>query len=509
MKNIVKFVIPLILVIAIPVVLFLQKKENDIQKFDRITQKVFDEFHPTGISVAIVKDGMVVYEKSLGYKNADNVDFLDHNDIFNIASCSKSFTAAGIGKLVHEGLISWDDRVIDYLPNFKLADEYISKNLKIKDILSHRTGLGTFYGDLLWYNTDYTNDDIIERMQYLPLTKDFRSDFGYQNNMFTIAGEIIEKITGQSWERFIQKNFFNPLEMSDSRTSSDRFDGTEDIAFPHYNDSVMAVHYFLAGKPAISLWSSTRDLVNWTSMFLNDGEYKNEQILSPEVIKTLTSAHTILPVSEEKENMGIHFKNYGLGWYLHDYNGLKIINHDGSMPGFISLVAMVPEENLSVIILNNGFDFYCNDALFYSIIDIVTENYTNNWVEYYSDKQTQLDIYMKEFNEKRISNKQSDTKPSLAIEKYAGMYNDKMYGNAEIKFENNSLHLTLIPTKKIFASKMEHWENDVFKVIFKDVYLPFGLVKFEISNTGKVEGFKIDLPSSDFHFHNLDFRKIK
>ena len=151
MKNIVKFVIPLLLVIAIPIVLFLQKKENDIQKFDRITQKVFDEYHPTGISVAIVKDGMVVYEKSLGYKNAYNVDFLDNNDIFNIASCSKSFTAAGIGKLVQEGLVSWDDKVIDYLPNFKLADNYISENLKIKDILSHRTGLGTFSGALFWY----------------------------------------------------------------------------------------------------------------------------------------------------------------------------------------------------------------------------------------------------------------------------------------------------------------------------------------------------------------------
>ena len=358
MKNIVKFLLPFILVIAIPLILFVQKEENDLQKFDRINQRVFDEFHPTGLGIAIVKDGEITYQKSLGYRNAHQMDFLDNNDIFNIASCTKAFTAAGIGKLVQEGLLSWDDKVIDFIPNFKLADNYITNNLTVKDILSHKTGMGTFYGDLLWYNTNYTNNEVIERMQYLPVIHDFRTNFGYQNNMYMIAGEIIETVTGQSWERFIQQSFLEPLDMSDSRTSSDQFNGTEEIAFPHYKDSVLGVYYFHATKPAASMWSSPRDLANWTSMLLNNGKWKNNQILSKETIKTLMSAQTILSVSEEKENMGIHFRNYALGWSTYDYNGHKIVEHNGGMPGFISKVALIPEENMAVIILNNGFDLH-------------------------------------------------------------------------------------------------------------------------------------------------------
>lgn len=204
--------------------------------------------------------------------------------------------------------------------------------------------MGTFYGDLLWYNTDYSNAEVIERMQYLPITKNFRSEFGYQNNMYLIAGEIIQNVTGQSWERFIQQNFFEPLEMNASRTSSDQFDGSESTAFPHLQDSAIAVHYFHAGKPAISIWSNARDLSNWTRMLLNNGKWKNNQILQPEIIETLTSAHTILPVSKSRKELGIHFRNYALGWNTFDYNGLEIISHDGSMPGFISNVTIVPEK---------------------------------------------------------------------------------------------------------------------------------------------------------------------
>jgi CubicO group peptidase (beta-lactamase class C family) len=508
MKNIVKFVIPLILVIAIPLILFIQKNENDLQKFDKITQSVFDEFHPTGLSMAIVKDGEIIYQKALGYKNIHNVTFLDSYDIFNIASCTKAFTAAGIGKLVDEGLLSWDDKVIDYIPNFKLADEHITNNLTLKDILSHRTGLDTFYGDLLWYNTTYTNDEVINRMQYLPIRNDFRIQYGYQNNMYMIAGKIIENVTGQSWEEYIQQAFLEPLEMSNTRTSSDRFNGTEEIAFPHYNDSLIGVYYFQATKPAASMWSNPRDLANWAKMLLNDGKWKNDQILTKETVRTLMSAQLALPVSEERENLGIHFRNYALGWVTYDYNGRKIVEHNGGMPGYISKVALIPEDNMAIIILNNGFELYGNNALFYSIVDIATEKYNTNWIEYYSNKKIKSDQSEKEFNENRITSKNTEIKPSLEFNKYTGLFQDKMYGDAEIKIENDELVCTLLPAKKVFTSKLEHWNGNDFKVIFKDPFLPYGIIKFEINESKKVTGFKIDLPSDDFHFKNLDFKKI-
>ncbi len=508
MKNIVKFIIPLVLVIAIPLVLFVQNKESDLQKIDRICKQTFEEFQPTGISICILKDDQIIYEKALGYKNAFNMDILDNTNIFNIASCTKAFTAAGIGKLVDDGLVSWNDKIIDYIPDFELSDKYITQNLRINDILSHRTGLGTFYGDLLWYCTNYSDDEIIKRMKYLPITNEFRTELGYQNNMYTIAGEIIERITGKDWEVFIQQTFIDPLEMNYTRTSSDKFDGSENIAFPHLNDSVLAVYYFQAGKPAASMWSNGRDLSNWARLFLNNGKWKSKQILTPETIKKLTDAHTILPVSKSLFKYGTHFQNYALGWYTLDYNGLKIITHDGGMPGFISNITIIPELNASIIILNNGFNFFCNDAILYSTIDILTNKYTNDWIRFYAEKQAIYDEYNAENTLERVEKRDKNTKPSISIEKLAGEYLDKLYGKATIRIENNKAVLCLEPAKKVFTSTLEHWDYDNYKIQFKDPYLTFGIVHFYKDKKGKVEGFNIDLPSNDFHFELFDFKKI-
>ncbi|MFP4023296.1 MAG: serine hydrolase [Thiohalospira sp.] len=510
MKNIVKFIVPLLLVIAIPIILFTQKDENEIQKIDRVTQKVFDQFNPAGLSVAIVQNGNIIYDKALGYKNAEKINFLEKNDIFNIASCTKAFTAAAIGKLVQEGLLSWDDKVIDYYPDFKLKDDCISKNLTIKDILTHRSGLGTFYGDLLWYHTDYSNKEILERVQHLPLTKQFRVEYGYQNNMYTLAGEIIEKVTGQSWENFIKQNFLIPLEMNSTRTSNDDFDGTESMAFPHFNDSLFSPYYFAGGKPAASIWSNPRDLSNWLTMFLNDGKWKNTQILSPEMIKELTSPETILPVSDERKSFGIHFMTYALGWVAYDYSGYKILEHGGSMPGYSSKVAFIPEKNTGIIILNNGFNFFCNNALLFSYLDIILEKEINNWPDYYLQQQRDFNDAAKKQNAERIAQREVNTKPSFELKEYTGIYEDIMYGKAEVTMDNNELSITFLPSSKFLHSKMEHWHNNSFKVNFNDVYLPFGIINFDVDTlSNQVNGFKIDLPNNDFHFHNLDFKKVQ
>jgi CubicO group peptidase (beta-lactamase class C family) len=509
MKIAVRFILPLILVIAIPLVLFYQKKDSESKQFDRAAQQVFNSFSPSGLSIAVVKEGTIVYERTFGYKNASTMDFMDNGAIFNIASCSKAFTAACIGKLVQEGLISWTDKVVDYIPEFKLADDCITNQMSIQDLLSHRSGLRTFEGDLLWYNTNLTDEEIIQKMQYLPVTKEFRSDYGYQNNMFMIAGEIIERITGITWEKFVTQNFFVPLEMNDTRSSNDAFDGTENIAYPHYNDSVMDIFDFEGSKPAASIWSNPRDLVKWVDLFLNNGKYKNIEILSPEIISKLTSPQTILKISDEMASFGTHFRTYTLGWFAYDYQGYKILEHDGSMPGYISKVAMIPEKKVGIIILNNGFDFYCNDALMLAITDIILGKSVNNWVEYYQEKNRESVQYEKELETERTSKRELNTNPSVDLSSYTGTYSDKMYGNAKVELENNGLKITLLPTAKVFTSNMEHWQNNTFKVVFNDPYLPFGLINFNLDNSSKkVTGFTIDLPSSDFNFSILDFKKV-
>ena len=508
MKNIVKFVIPLLLVIAIPIIFILQNEKSEQEKYNQAVEKAYDTFKPTGLSVAIVKDGEVIYEKTEGYANINQMEFLNHHDIFNIASCTKAFTAAAIGKLVQEKSLSWDDKVIDYIPEFKLEDDYITRHLNLKDILSHRSGFGTFYGDLLWYNTHYSNEEVIQRMQNIPIIYEFRTNFGYQNNMYMIAGEIIEKVSGMPWEDYIQENFLDPLEMSNTRTSNDQFEGTEEIAHPHFKDSLIGIYDFEATKAAASIWSSTQDLSHWAMMWLNNGIYKNDTILQPETVRTLFSPQTILSVSEERESFGMHFRNYALGWSTYDYNNRKIVEHNGGMPGYISKVALIPEENMAVIILNNGFDTFGNTSLFYSIVDIATEKSTHDWIQYYADIKEKSEKSENEYRQKRLTTQDTSMKPDLAPQKFTGLYQDKMYGKAEIKIENQELICTLLPAKEVFTSKMKHWNKNTYRVDFKDPFLPFGLVTFEMNHSNEVTGFKIDLPSHDFHFKNLDFKKI-
>jgi len=300
-----------------------------------------------------------------------------------------------------------------------------------------------------------------------------------------------------------------PLEMNDTRTSSDDFDGTESLAFPHYNDSLLNPYYFAGGKPAASIWSNPRDLSHWVTIFLNNGQWKNTQILAPEIIKSLITPETILNVSDERESFGIHFRAYTPGWVAYDYSGYKILEHSGSMPGFISKVVFLPEKNTGIIILNNGFNLHCNNALLFSYLDIILEKEINNWTAYYLQEQRNFNDYRKQLNNKRIANRKINTKPSLKLSKYAGTYEDIMYGIAKVYLENEELNITFLPSSKFLHSKMGHWEDNHFKVNFNDVYLPFGIIQFDVDTlSNQVNGFKINLPNNDFHFHNLDFKKL-
>jgi hypothetical protein len=297
--------------------------------------------------------------------------------------------------------------------------------------------------------------------------------------------------------------------MNDTRTSNDDFDGTESLAFPHFNDSVFSPYYFAGGKPAASIWSNPRDLSNWLTMFLNDGQWKNTQIILPEMIKELISPETILSVSDERKNFDIHFRAYALGWVTYDYSGYKILEHSGSMPGYSSKVAFVPEKNTGIIILNNGFNFFCNNALLFSYLDIILEKEINNWPEYYLQQQRDFNDSAEKLKSKRISQRKLNTNPSFELNKFTGIYEDIMYGKAEVTMDNHELNITFLPSSKFLHSKMEHWHDNSFKVNVKDVYLPFGIINFDVDTViNKVNGFKIDLPNNDFHFHNLDFKKL-
>lgn len=481
-----------------------QKKINT-KKLDQQIQKSFKDFELNGLSVLILKDGAPIFEKNYGTRDLKNP--ITSNSLYNIASVTKAFTGALMAKLVYEKKIKWDDLVISYLPDFQLADAYITNHLTIADLLTHRSGMGTFYGDLLWYETERSNADIIHRMRYLPVTNRFRDQFGYQNNMYIVTGEILKKVTGQDWETYLTENILLPLEMTNTRTSGDKLEKTQELAHPIIHNKVVEIT-MKRPHAAASLFTSPNELSHWAEMLLNKGVYKGDTILNPAIIDDMFTGRTLQSVSGLKKMAGAHFSHYALGWSVWDYKGIPIYEHGGGMPGYISKFVIIPEYNMSFIILTNTLSSFPT-ALEYHLLSELSGEKNNKWIDLFEGFKKRGEKAEIEEEKARTASRIKGTHPRLELSEYVGMYEDKMYGKAEVTLVNNKLHVEFLPTKHLFYSDMEHWNNDTFRIKFADEFLPEGYIVFDFDSWNKVKGFTIDLKSSDFHFFNLDFKKLK
>lgn len=502
MKKITPILITLFLAISINS--FAQKKIN-AKKLNIDIQKAFTEFELNGLSVLILKDGEVIFDQNYGTGNLKEP--VTSNSLYNIASVTKAFTGACMAKLVFEGKIKWSDLVIDYLPNFRLADDYISNHLTIADLLTHRNGLGTFYGDLLWYETERTNEDILYRMRYLPVTNRFRDQYGYQNNTYIVAAEILKKVTGQDWETYVSENILLPLGMTNTKTSGNQIQSNQELAHPIINNKAVGIT-MKNPHAAASFFSTTSDLSHWAEMLLNKGIYKNDTILHPDIIKDMFTGRTLRPVTGLKKMAGANFSTYALGWSVWDYHGTPIAEHAGGMPGYISQLTLIPKYKTAIIVLTNTLSNFPT-ALQYHILAQLFDDNSTDWLAFFKDIKAKEEAEIKSDEEKRMASQIKSTSLRLDMESYTGTYEDKMYGTAEISMKDDKLHLVFVPAKHIFYSDMEHWNFDTFKIKFADEFLPAGYITFDFDSWNKIKGFKIDLKSSDFHFFNLDFKKIK
>jgi len=496
MKLIIKFLILSLLSIN----LFSQVNYD---KLDQYIAEAVKDFKATGLAVAIVKDSQVVFSKAYGSADIEKQTPLTTKSLFNIASCTKAFISAIVAKQVDEGNLKWSDKVVDHIPNFKLSDIWITNQLNMVDILSHRSGLKTFAGDLLWFQTGYSNEEIIKRMQYLPIEREFRSEYGYQNNMYMIAGEIVTKSAGTEWYDYLVKEIFDKLEMNTSKTSSSQLNEEDDIAYPHLEGK----RYHLAiEKPhaAGSIFSNVDEMSNWVTMLLNNGQFNGKQVLSEKVINDMFTPRTILWLGNSMRKAGANFHLYGLGWFMYDYQGQKIIYHDGGMPGYIARTMLVPKENLGLVILTNEMNSL-PQALSLQIVDLFLGNEDVDWAADYLERVNRYKEQDSARKNEKVENRITGTNHSLDPVGYTGKYNDNSYGEAEIKIVDEALVLTL-PTKGL-ESEMEHWHYDTFKIELDD-FLPSGYVTFDFNSKGEVTGFKIDLPNPDFHFNDLYFEKI-
>lgn len=483
-----------------------------IDKLDSLYKKALTEWEVPGMAIAIVKDGKVIFEKGYGVKNIKGNEKVDEFTMFPIASVTKGFTSTAIGELVSEGKINWDDKVRDYLPWFKLYNPYVSENMTIRDLLCHRSGLVTFSGDLLWYGTNYDREEVIRRAQYLEPAYGFRTNYGYSNIMFITAGEIIEKVTGSEYDEYIRETFFEPLNMQRSVSSIDDLEQYSNVTSPHtdYENEIIAIDFLNWDNigAAGNIISCVDDMAKWLILHLNSGVYNEDTLFNSEIQNQLWKPHTIqdLGYFDRQYFPTTHFKSYGLGFALRDLYGKKIVSHSGGYDGIITQMALVPEEELGMIVLTNRNSWLILPVMYQTLQAFLTDEHTD-----FSTEFLRIRNYVDQMDEKkekdREENRIKNTEPSLEPEAYTGTYHDEMYGDATVYLQGSLLKVRLEPAP-LFVGDMNHYHYDVYEVEMKNFpSLPKGLITFTLNSKGKVNTMVIDIPNPDFDFTEMEFIK--
>jgi CubicO group peptidase (beta-lactamase class C family) len=489
-----------------------QQYTTELATLDAYYNKALSDWDVPGMAIAIVKSDSVIFAKGYGSLNAQTGGTVDGNTIFGIASNTKAYTAAAIAILVDEGKLNWNDPVIKHLPYFQLYNPYVTQAITIKDLLSHRVGLATFSGDLLWYNTTYSREEIIRRAKYLQPVYGFRDGYGYSNIMFLVAGQVVETVSGLRWEDFIQQRFFQPLGMTQSYTSVRDLGGKSNIASPHgFNTKGKPVATTFTvwdnWNPAAGIFTSVNQHAQWLRLQLNRGVFKGKRIFSENASHAMWSAQQALPVAKQTEtnNPSFHFSATGLGWMLNDYQGRKIISHGGGHEGMNSRTVMVPEEKLGIVIFTNSMSSIMSPLANQTIDVFLGIKNARDWSKTALDAKTKAT----EKVSKMPVVKNSKAKPNLPLTAYAGRYTSQLYGDATVTLNKLQLEIQLVPAP-VLNGKLIPEQGDIFALDWKTDYplLTPTKVRFLIGPDGNIEQMRIDANNPDFIFSELDFKKI-
>ncbi|MGA0058424.1 MAG: serine hydrolase [Planctomycetota bacterium] len=471
-----------------------------------LADRAFELFAPVGMAGAVVEDGEVSFAAGYGERFAGGGEPVLATTPFQIASCTKAFTAAAVGCLVADGALGWDDRVIDHLPWFRLADSWITRELTVRDLLCHRSGLATFAGDLLWYGTDYDEDEVFRRAAKLPITKRFRSEFGYQNILYAVAGRVVEKVSGQGFGAFLAERFFHPLGMDGTALGFAELSDGEAPALPHIEGQGIDVVRFGTCKPAGAIWSSASEMALWVRALANGGRVGDTAVIPEQVLRAAWTPHTGLPAGRRADAVE-DFRSYGLGWFLTVENGKKVAEHDGGMPGYLSKVTVVPADRFGMVVLHNTDTAFLTTALRAAVFAARQgedgEAVLQRYAKVAADQRGRAAAAVRARESQRVEG----TDPSVALDRYTGLFRDDILGDARVELRDDELHLRILPAGKTFHGTMAHWHHDVFRVDFPDRFLPFALVTFRFGSGGTVDGFTIDCPIPDFDFAALMFRR--
>jgi CubicO group peptidase (beta-lactamase class C family) len=493
---------------------------------DAYVSRVLKEFDVPGISVAIVKDGKVVLTKGYGLRKVGEPTPVDEHTLFGIASNTKAFTAAALAMLVDEGKLGWDDPVTKYLPNFQMYDAYVTRELTIRDLLTHRSGLGLGAGDLMfWPNTTFTRDEIMHRIRFLKPASGFRSRYAYDNVLYLVAGQIIPSVTGKSWDDFVRERIFVPLEMTESNVTVKALKPGMNVVSPHtkIDEKVTPIPFndLDNGAPAGSINSNAVDMAKWVVVQLDKGLIRaskdgKQRLFSERQSRAMWAVTTPLNVNDppaELAALKANYAGYGLGWSLGDYRGRKTVSHTGGLAGMVSRVMLIPEINAGVVVLTNQEQGGAFNSVALHVMDYYLNAPATDWTAAFRTVAERGVAQARATEKSQQSTRNAESKPSLPLEKYAGRYRDVWYGDVSIAIEEGKPVLRLAKTPGMVGD-LEHWQYDTFIARWRDRSLHAdAYVYFALKPDGSIDNMKMlavsPLTDFSFDFHDLLFVPVK
>jgi CubicO group peptidase (beta-lactamase class C family) len=471
-----------------------QAPSDAARQLDAYVAKAVKDWNVAGLAIAVVWHDRVVFAKGYGVREIHEPAPVDTQTLFAIASTSKAMTVAALGMLVDEGKLRWDDPVTKYLPEFEMYDPWVTRELTVRDLLTHRAGLPST--DFLWTSGDTSRREIMHRVRFAPPSYSFRAGYTYQNVMFLVAGMVVEAASGMTWDDFIRTRLFAPLAMSRSVTSLREAQTQSDVASPHWidGDSLRVIGNSTADGigPAGGVWSSVADMAKWVRFLLDTGRVKGRSLLSQPTWEEIFRPQQVIPSggrgSPPVRLSQPHWRTYGLGWFQQDYRGHQVDFHTGSLNGMIAIAGLIREAGLGVYVLGNTDHRELRHALMLKVFDLFLGYPARDWsselLALYEADDARADSARQRAEARRVP----DTHPSLPLERYAGTFADSLYGTVRVTAEDGSLRLHVGASQD---GTLEHWQFDTFHARWDDWWRGASTVSFIVEPSGSPDRLEI------------------
>jgi len=447
-----------------------------------------------GLAVAVVKDGKVVLARGYGVRELGKPAPVDADTLFDIASNTKAFTAAALGTLVAEGRLQWDDPVVQYIAGFRLDSPYVTQEITLRDLLTHRSGYCDPFD--MWYAADDTVANIIARLQYQKPSYGFRARFCYNNAMYMVASRFIPAIAGVSWNSYVSTRFFGPLGMTRTVSTASAVAASSDVAVPHgeVNDTVQVIKPYWSNNMDVfaavgGINSSVRDMSHWLIMLLADGRYEDEQVLPPSVIQAMETPQMVVDPGSDlggwlrTQTPNARFYAYGLGLFLQDYGGQQLVWHAGDIDGMASALGMVPDQHLGVVVLSNMNGNRAPEGIMFHVLQdylgLPHRDVSGAMYAYIQQEKAQSDAA----SQKLSAAGRPGAQAPLPLAAYAGSYSDAFYGDVSVQQESG--HLVLHMGNPMFVGDLQPWNGNTFRVRWRYRFYGDTYITFDVDALGK------------------------